>query len=88
MKMTKIVSLGMELEQWELNSCKAQIGTGIDFATVFFIESKEEGKGHATELLTKLKIHYEGLGKDFGSSVALSKGMKHLLKKLNITEYI
>ncbi len=88
MKMTKINSLGMELEQWELNSCTAQMGIGKDFATIFFIESKEQGKGHATELLTNLKEHYESLGKDFGSSVALSKGMKHLLKKLNITEYI
>ena len=77
----------MELEEWTNKSCTAQIGVGDDWATIYLIESKEKNKGHAEELLKYLKMIYKDRGKTFGSSVALSGPMRHLLKKLNIKEY-
>ncbi len=87
MEMKKVNSMGMKLDRWTHKSCVADIGTGNGWATVYVISSDEEGMGHATELLTKLKKHYESLNKKFGSSVALSSGMRHILQKLNIVEY-
>jgi len=77
----------MELDGWTHKSCKANIGTGNDWATIYSIDSSEQGKGHATELLTEMKNYYETKGKKFGSSVALNEKMRHLLQKLNIVEY-
>jgi hypothetical protein len=88
MEIEKVNKLGMELEQWTNKSCVAEVGVGDTWATVYYIESKEEGKGHATELLKEAKKHYEGEGKVFGSSVALNERMRHLLVKLNIKEYV
>jgi len=84
----KIVNvLGMELERWKHKSCVAFFGIGEDWATLYKIESEKKNSGHATELLIGAKKHYEGLGKKFGGSVALSPAMKYLYKKLNIPEY-
>ena len=69
------------------SGCVADIGKGEDWATIYSIISGERGKGHASELMTVMKKHYELEGKKFGSSVALSASMKHLLAKLNIEEY-
>ena len=80
----KFTSMGMPLDQWKHKSCTANIGVGDGWATVYSIESKERGKGHATELLSELKKYYEVKGKRFGSSVALNDGMRRILKKLNI----
>lgn len=79
--------MGMPLDEWTHKSCSATIGIGNDWATVYSIESKEHGKGHATELLIGMKKYYESEGKKFASSVALSSAMRHLLQKLNIKEY-
>ena len=79
--------LGILLDEITYKSCRATIGVGDSFATVYSIESEETGKGHATELLICAKKYYEARGKIFGSSVALSGAMKHLLTKLNIPEY-
>lgn len=87
MKPEKVNHIGMELERWTNKSCVADIGAGEDWATIFSITSGEKGKGHGTELLLEMKKHYEAEGKKFGSSVALSGAMKHLLTKLNIEEY-
>ena len=86
-KIESINLLGMELEQWTHKSCIAKIGQGEDWATIFSIESQEKNKGHGTQLLIAMKSYYENKGKIFGSSVALSEAMSHLLKKLNIKEY-
>jgi hypothetical protein len=83
----KINVMGMDLERWEYKSCTADFGLGDDFATLYTIQSLEEGKGHATYLLTKAKIYYEGLGLKFGRTVALNPTMKSIYKKLNIQEY-
>ena len=79
--------LGMDLEVWEHKSCLVQVGVGDNYATIYFIESKEQGKGHAQELLKEMKEHYEYIGKTFGSYVALTPGIKHLIQKLGIKEY-
>lgn len=86
-QMGKANVLGMMLDVAKYESCYAQIGTGDNWATVYFINSKDQGKGHATILLKCLQKHYESKGKKFGSSISLSAPMKHLLQKLNIPEY-
>lgn len=78
----------MDLEVWTHKSCHADIGVGENFATVYYIESEEEGKGHATELLIGMQKHYQEQLKEFGYSVALTDRMRFILQKLNITEYI
>lgn len=77
----------MELDEWTHESCVASIGIGDNWATIYSIESSEKGKGHATELLMEMQNYYKIQRKQFGSSVALSDTMSHLLKKLNIPEY-
>ena len=77
----------MEVDLWTHKSCSSTVGEGSDWATIYSIESKEKGKGHGTELLIGMKKYYEAQGKSFGSSVALSQAMSHLLKKLNIKEF-
>lgn len=79
--------MGMLLDEWTYKSCTAHVGTGDGWATIYDIESEEEGKGHATKLLAIMKAHYEKEERVFGSSVALNPAMEHLLKKLNIYEY-
>ena len=88
MGIKKINSMGMNLDQWTHKSCIAEIGVGVTWATIYMIKSKEKGKGYASELIIKMKDYYESKGKRFGSSVALNSGMKHLLDKLSITEYL
>lgn len=83
----EIEALGMPLTQLSYKSCTAEFGVGKDFATLYSIRSKEEGKGHATYLLTQAKKYYEGQGKKFGSKISLSGRMERLLKKLGIEEY-
>lgn len=82
-----INKLGMELEEWTNKSCRAEFGIGKDWATLYYIESQEKRKGHATDLLLEAKQHYESQGKRFGGSVALNPEMSNLYKKLNIKEY-
>lgn len=84
---TRIQSLGMELDAWLHKSCTAQVGTGDKWATIYSIESTEPGKGHGRELILAMQKYYESQGKTFGSSIALSTSMRHLIKKLGIKEY-
>lgn len=79
--------LGIELDEWTYKSCFADIATGDDWATIYFMMSDEPSKGHASVILQEAKEFYEALGKRFGSTVALSAPMKHLLVKFNIHEY-
>jgi len=87
MTINKVSKLGIELEQWQHLSCTADFGVGEDFATLYTIESKEQGKGHATELLKSAKSHYEKLGKKFGGTIALTERMRNVYKRLEILEY-
>lgn len=87
MKKEIVNILGMELERWTHKSCEADVAVGIDWATLYVIESKEKRKGHAEELLREIKKHYESKGKVFGGDVALNAGMEKLYQKLNIKEY-
>lgn len=75
------------LEIWNHKSCTAEFGFSDTWATLFFIQSLEEGKGHATELLTEAKKYYEGQGKKFGGSIALNERMRAIYKRLDIEEY-
>jgi hypothetical protein len=79
--------MGMPLVQWRYKSCTADFGVMETWATLYFIESTEEGKGHATHLLTEAKAFYEGQGKRFGGSVALNDRMKSIYERLGIEEY-
>lgn len=84
----QVLSMGMPLDNWTHKSCSAMIGVGDDWATIYMISSSEKEKGHASELLATMKDHYEAHGKFFGSSIALNDGMRRLLVKFNIMEYL
>ena len=79
--------MGMKLTQATYKSCTANIGVGNNWATIYSISSSDEGKGHCQELCKQAKEYYSQHGKVFGSTVALSPAMKHILQKLEITEY-
>lgn len=85
---SKVDVLGMSLDKWQYESCTAHIATGEDWATLYGIESRIEGKGHATGLLKEAKAYYESQGKHFGGSVALNPKMRSIYEKLNIPEYL
>ena len=87
MRVEEIEMMGMVVDKWDHKSCVATVGKGENWATIYSINSEEEGKGHATELLRFMKGHYTTQGRKFGSSVALNDRMKHLLVKLEIFEY-
>ena len=86
-KPKKITALGMELDGWQYESCSAEVATGKDWATIYLIESQQEGKGHATKLLLDMKAYYEKKGLRFGGSVALNDRMARLYKECGIREY-
>jgi hypothetical protein len=83
----KVDVLGMELDEWKIDSCTARFGVGEKWATLYDIESAIQGKGHATNLLLEAKSYYEKQGKKFGGSVALNPGMRRIYQKLKIREY-
>ena len=83
----RLCYLGIETDLWKHKSCQAEFGFGSDWGTLYLIESKEEGKGHATELLKKAKKYYERKGLKFGGSIALNPVMSHIYTKLQIEEY-
>lgn len=85
----KVMRMGMELEQWREESCIAHFGTSDKgkWATLYDIQSFDEGKGHATALLLKAKKYYEGLGYEVGGSVALNERMASLYKKVEYKIY-
>lgn len=82
-----ITVLDMELEEWVNESCRAEFGTGPDWATLYSIHSLEPGKGHATALLREAKAIYEAEGRTVAGSVALNDTMRHLYEKTGITEH-
>ena len=57
------------------------------WATLYNIESVEQGKGHARNLLIQAKKHFEKIGYDFGGTIALNDRMRNLYKSLGIKEY-
>jgi len=79
--------LGMELDEWWYESCSAHIGVWENWATIYDIQSSQEGQGHATQLLLSMKSYYGNQGKEFGGSVALNERMARLYKKCGIKEY-
>ena len=87
MEHKKETIMGMKMEVWCHKSCRAEVGTGDDWATIYSIRSVHRNEGHAQELLKEARKHYEGEGKGFGGTVALNSIMKHIYEKLNILEY-
>jgi len=87
MKPHKVRLLGMPLDEWQYESCVAHCATGKDWATLYDIESADEGKGHATQLLLAMKEYYERKGLRFSGSVALNERMRRLYQKCGVTEY-
>ena len=85
----KVTRLGMDLHQWRENSCLAHFGYSDKgkWATLYDIQSFDEGKGHATALLLKAKKYYENLGYEVGGSVALNERMTGLYKKVGYKIY-
>lgn len=79
--------LGMDLHEWHYASCTAHFGVGPDWATLYDIESKIQGRGHATTLLREAKKYYEAQKKEVGGTVALNAKMSRIYKKLGIKEY-
>lgn len=80
-------SMGMVLDKWTHKSCTCMIGYGLDWATIYSIESTNKRKGHAEELILYAKNYYEQIGMTFATSIALSESMRCLVKKLNLLEY-
>lgn len=78
-----------ELLHYKMNSCSATVAEGENngkkWATIYDIQSIEQGKGDATKLLLALKNRYRNW--DFGGTVALNDTMKHLYQKTGIKEY-
>ena len=87
----KIKQMGMELDEWKIESCVAHFAIGESkngpWATLYAIISKEKNKGHATKLLADAKKYYEAQNRQVGGSVALNPIMKHIYKKLKYHEY-
>lgn len=87
MEREDIEEIGMPLVRWRHESCVATFAVGDDWATLYEIQSGEEGRGHATQLLVEAKSFYENSGKRFGGTVALNTRMHKIYKRLGITEY-
>ena len=88
MKIENVKIMGMEQERWRWKSCTADFGVGDDRAILYDIRSKKEGKGHATELLTQAKKHYEEQTKKVMGSIALNSRIRKIYKRLEIKEYL
>lgn len=87
LKREDVEELGMPLVRWSHESCVAHFAVGEVWATLYDIKSKEESRGHATQLLVAAKSFYEGTGRKFGGTVALDDRMHKIYKRLGITEY-
>lgn len=85
----EIDAMGMPLQLWKYKSCTAEIAvdTNEKWATIYYIESKEPSKGHATHLMEVAKVNFVSRGYKFGGTVALNGRMASLYKKLDIHEY-
>jgi hypothetical protein len=79
-----ITQLGMPLERWTHKSCTAEFGVGDDWATLYFIQSTEPGRGHATTLLVSARMYYKNRGKRFSGTVPLNSRMADIYKRLEI----
>lgn len=88
MEFHEITNLGMVLNEFNYKSCQCHMGEGTDWATIYSMYSSEKGKGHGNELLKQMKTYYMLEKKTFGSTVALSPQMAHLLQKYSIKEYM
>lgn len=86
MRRKNVEVMGMILDEWKYHSCTAHFGVGKEWATLYDIESKEEGKGHATGLLTTAKHVYEIEKKEVRGTIALNDRMREIYKNVGIPE--
>lgn len=84
-KYSKLLNTTIDVCSYE--SAYADVVCGPDWATIYIIHSRVEGKCHATELCKRIKAHYEALGKTVGCSIALNDRMRYILRKTGIKEY-
>ena len=89
MKREVVNIMGMILHQWTNGGCVAKFAVNEkeSWATLYDIESTNQGKGEATELLREAKKFYEDKELEFGGSVALNEKIRGIYKKLGIKEY-
>ena len=83
----KVNILGMELDEWKVDSCIGHFGVGNDWATLYDIASKDKNKGHATKLLKAAKKYYQSQKKLVGGTIALNTAMSKIYRKLKIHEF-
>ena len=67
------------------NGVEVLVAEGEDWATIYTVDSSIPNKGYCQQLLLKLKDIYKDVR--FGCTVALNDKMRHILQKLEITEY-
>lgn len=61
------------------------VAEGEGWATIYTVDSSIPNKGYCQQLLLQLKEIYKDVR--FGCTVALNDKMRHILQKLEITEY-
>jgi hypothetical protein len=81
----KVIALDMPLLEFQWKGVTVYVAEGDDWATIYLVQSENEGKGECQELLKLLKKRFKD--KDFGGSVALNPIMRHIYRKLKIPEY-
>lgn len=85
MQIRKANILGIPIDEYHAYGVVAQVYETPDWATIYFIQSLDPGKGNCQKMLLELKDIFKD--KQFGCTAALTPRMKHILQKLDITEY-
>lgn len=67
------------------NGVEVLVAEGDGWATIYTVDSSIPNKGYCQQLLLQLKEIYKDVR--FGCTVALNDKMRHILQKLEITEY-
>lgn len=96
---TPCVWYGLPLCKWTYASCTVWVAVGDEmfnddgslrpqrWASIYDARSTQPRHGHASVLLPAVKAYYEAHGRTFGSVLARSPAMHHLLHKFGIHEY-
>lgn len=77
--------MGMPLTSFRYKGVTGTLAEEDDWATIYSVESSNQGKGECQECLKLLKEKF--CNKRFGCTVALNERMRHILQKLQIHEY-
>ena len=82
MKYEPTIILGMPMIIAKHKSCEILLAEGNDWISIYTCESKEKGKGHASEAIEIIKKDYSK--KRLCGSVPLNKVMEHLYTKYGV----